>query len=181
MPIVISASRRTDIPAFYMAWFMERIKKGAFSVVNPFNRRISIVPATPDKVHTIVFWSKNFGPFIRKQYGEQLQQLGYHLFFNFTINSYAPLLEPKLPPLSQRLAQLQSLCERFGAKAINWRFDPICFFRTPEGTLQDNLQDFPDIAADAAAAGITRCITSFMDHYPKIQKRLPAGSPWRGI
>jgi hypothetical protein len=84
--IVISASRRTDIPAFYMPWFMEQISKGVFEVVNPFNQHVSVVPAMADRVHTIVFWSKNFGPFIDHGYDQQLLELGYHLFFNFTIN-----------------------------------------------------------------------------------------------
>jgi hypothetical protein len=62
--IVLSASRRTDIPAFYMPWFMEGIARGEFEVVNPYSRKTTRVPATTPPVHTIVFWSKNFGPFI---------------------------------------------------------------------------------------------------------------------
>jgi hypothetical protein len=170
--IVISASRRTDIPAFYMPWFMAQISKGFFEVANPFNQRISIVPATPPEVHTIVFWSKNFGAFIKENYGERLRRQGYQLFFNFTINSEDVLLEPNVPPLSERLDQLRYLCDQFDPRAINWRFDPICFYRTGSGALNDNLQDFAGIAKKAAAGGIERCITSFMDHYPKINKRL---------
>jgi hypothetical protein len=111
-----------------MSWFMEQLHKGFFEVVNPFNQRVSIVPATADRVHTLVFWSKNFGPFIDKGYGPQLQKRGYHLFFNFTINSDNPV--------------------------------------------RDNLKDFAVIADYAATSGISRCITSFMDHYPKIRRRL---------
>ena len=170
--IVISASRRTDIPAFYMPWFMEQISKGFFEVVNPYNKHISIVPATPDQVHTIVFWSKNLGPFIDKSYGEQLLELGFHLFFNFTINSTSAVLEPNVPPLEERLNQLEHLCERFGPETINWRFDPICHYKTGQDPPHDNLQDFSYIAKRAAGWGIRRCITSFMDHYPKIQRRL---------
>jgi hypothetical protein len=101
--IVLSASRRTDVPAFYMDWFMRSIEQGFFEVTNPYNRRKSIVAATPDKVHTIVFWSKNFARFLDHHYGDFLQRQGYHLFFNFTINSENPLLEPHVPPLQQRL------------------------------------------------------------------------------
>ena len=170
--IVISASRRTDIPAFYMPWFMEQIRKGFFEVVNPFNQRVSIVPATVDRVHTIVLWSKNFGPFIDKAYGPQLQDQGFHLFFNFTINSENRDLEPNVPPLSERLAQLAHLCSHYGPRAVNWRYDPLCFYRTAPGKLRDNLNDFSIIADHAATSGISRCITSFMDHYPKIGRRL---------
>ena len=104
--IVISASRRTDIPAFYMKWFMQQIKNGHFEVVNPYNRHVSIVPATPDKVHTILFWSKNFGPFIKSGFGEKLRKTGFNLYFNFTINFKEPLFEPNVPDLEERICQL---------------------------------------------------------------------------
>jgi hypothetical protein len=169
--IVISASRRTDIPAFYMPWFMDRIDKGYFEVVNPYNRRTSIVPATPAEVHTIVFWSKNFGPFITGRYGEKLIDAGYHLFFNYTLNSVAPLLEPNLPPLQTRMSQLAIMSERFGPRTINWRFDPICFYQEGVQSPSDNLNDFESLAAQAARCGIRRCITSFRDDYRKIRRR----------
>lgn len=155
-----------------MPWFVRQIRRGSFEVTNPFNQRVSCVPATPDKVHTIAFWSKNYGPFLDKNYGEQLISRGYHLFFNFTINSDCIDLEPNVPPLRKRLDQLKHLCRRFGSDTINWRFDPLCFFKTGAGPLRDNLADFSSIAAKAAECGIKRCITSFMDHYPKIRKRI---------
>ncbi len=170
--IVISASRRTDIPAFYMDWFMEQIKKEVFEVTNPYNRRKFIVPATPDKVHTIVFWSKNFAPFIKGGFGQTLLRMGYNLFFNFTINSNISLLEPWVPSLKQRIDQLRDLCRYYDPKSINWRFDPICFFEFKQNGIRDNLHDFSRIAAWASQCGVTRCITSFMDHYAKINKRI---------
>jgi len=159
-----------------MPWFMDRIKSGFFEVVNPYNRQTRKVPATPAEVHTIVFWSKNFQPFLRKNWGKKLQKAGYHLFFNFTINSESQRLEPHVPPLDVRLEQLEQLCDQFGSRAVNWRFDPICFFkaRSPDGMLQDNLNDLDRIAEKAASLGIKRCVTSFMDVYPKIDKRLAA-------
>ena len=170
--IVISASRRTDIPAFYMDWFMSRIDKGEFEVVNPYNRRVFTVPATTDKVHTLVFWSKNFGPFLSGNYGEKLLKRGYHLYFSFTVNTENPLLEPNLPPLSERRRQLEGLSGRFGAESVDWRFDPICFYRTETGTVRNNLGDFSAISDIASRNGVRRCITSFMDHYRKIQNRI---------
>lgn len=171
LKIVISASRRTDIPAFYMPWFMAQIEKGRFEVQNPFNRRVSIINATPRHVHTLLFWSKNYGPFLQEGYGEQLAAMGYHLFFNFTINSEDRLLEPNVPPLQERLAQLSALCKRYGPDCIQWRFDPICGYELKDGNRYDNLKDFSSIAEVANKLGIKRCITSFMDLYPKIQKR----------
>ncbi len=171
-PVVISASRRTDIPAFYMPWFMASLNQGRFEVVNPYNQRTSVVPAAPDQVHTIVFWSKNFGPFLQQGYGKDLEAKGYHLFFNFCINSPHSLLEPHLPPLEERLRQLAQLSRDHGPQTIQWRFDPICLFKDASGRQQDNLSHFETIARAAARAGITACITSFVDLYAKVQRRI---------
>ncbi|MBW2369752.1 MAG: DUF1848 domain-containing protein [Deltaproteobacteria bacterium] len=172
--IVLSASRRTDIPAFYMDWFMGHIESGYFSVKNPYNDRVRKVAATPEQVHTIVFWSKNFGPFIRGGYGEKLVEKGYHLFFNFTVNSQSPILEPRLPALEERLEQMRHLCRSYSPEAVVWRFDPICFFQVEGGMPADNLSDFTRIAEVAGTCGIRRCITSFLDRYSKIEKRTRA-------
>ena len=171
MKTVISASRRTDIPAFYMDWFMSGIQKGCFEVVNPYRRNMFLVPATTADVHSIVFWSKNFGDFIAGKYGQKLEADGYHLLFTFTLNSELTLLEPGLPPLAERLAQLEYLCRHHDPRSVHWRFDPICFYRTENADIEDNLKDFRAIAEKAATLGVTRCITSFMDMYPKIKKR----------
>ncbi len=171
-PAIISASRRTDIPAFYMDWFMQGISRGYFDVKNPFNGKVSRVPADPDRVHSIVFWSKNFRRFIEGGYGRVLRAKGYTLFFNYTINSESGWLEPRIPPLDQRLEDLENLSSLFGSKVINWRFDPVVFFKPPGGPAADNLQDFPKIAEAAGKLGINRCITSFMDLYAKVKKRI---------
>jgi hypothetical protein len=171
MKFVLSVSRRTDIPAFYMDWFMDRMNHGAFDVINPYNGRSRHVTATVDTVHTIAFWSKNFGPFLRRGYGERLTKMGFHLFFNFTINSESRLLEPNVPPLSERLDQLSNLAAAYRPESISWRFDPVCRYVTPKGKSRDNLNDFTAIAEHAGRCGISRCITSFMDLYSKIQKR----------
>jgi hypothetical protein len=177
--IVISASRRTDIPAFYADWFMDRIDRGFFEVANPFTGRIAVVPATPDRVHTVVFWSKNFGPFLAAGMGEELVRRGLHLFFNFSLNSTDQRLEPHVPPLAERLRQLEALCRRFDPRAVTWRFDPICFYTTGRGPVCNNLADFETIARRASQLGIQRCVTSFMDRYAKIERRIPRGSGFR--
>jgi hypothetical protein len=169
--VVLSASRRTDIPAFYMPWFMEGIARGEFHVVNPVSRQVRRVPATCPPVHVVVFWSKNFGPFITGGCSRRLTQMGYRLFFQFTVNSENRTLEPNVPPLEERLGQLRSLCAAHGPQAVNWRFDPICLFRDGRGPVRDNLQDLPHIAEAAAACGIRRCTVSFMDPYAKVSRR----------
>lgn len=173
---ILSASRRTDIPAFYMDWFMSGIEAGGFAVKNPFNNKSRHVPAAPEAVHTIVFWSKDFRAFLDGGHGERLCRMGYRLFFHFTLNSDSAWLEPGIPPLAERLETLRRLCRRFGPECISWRFDPVCFFTLPDGRPASNLGDFPQIARTAADLGITRCITSFLDLYPKVAKRT-AGLP----
>jgi len=98
--------------------------------------------------------------------------MGYRLFFNFTLNTENPLLEPNVPPLRERLKQLEDLCEMFDPRVVNWRFDPLCFYTTGDGGVNDNTDALETIAGRAAAAGVRRCITSFMDHYAKISRRL---------
>ena len=175
MKQILSVSRRTDIPAFYMPWFMDQVTRGVVQVVNPFNRRVRPVEVSPERVHAMVFWSKNFGPFLADRCGERLQSMGYHLFFNFTINSRSPILEPGVPDLDHRLDQLGQLCHRFGAASIQWRFDPICHFTTKAGVPGNNLDDFARIATAAGGYGIDTCTTSFMDHYRKIDRRTRHG------
>ena len=169
--IVISASRRTDIPAFYLNWFMSRLDKGYFRVMNPYNRKMGIIPADPHRVHSIVFWSKNFAEFLSRQIGEQLQDCGYPLYFQFTLNSADPYLEPRIPSVKARLEQMKQLAERFGPTAICWRFDPICYYKIDDSPVLNNLTDFSFIAEHVAAYGVRQCITSFMNLYPKIKRR----------
>jgi hypothetical protein len=154
-----------------MDWFMASIDSGGFEVENPFNRRRFRVASTPDRVSVIVFWSKNFGPFLERGDGNRLSAMGYNLFFNFTVNGGSPPLEAHLPPLNDRLDQLAQLCETFGPDVINWRFDPVCFFTQGNGGIENNTGVFSRIADRAGRLGIRRCITSFMDMYPKIRKR----------
>lgn len=168
---VISASRRTDIPAFYMEWFMDGIRKGYFEVVNPYTKKKFYVDAGIDTVHTIVFWSKNYNLFLNGGYGESLLEKGYNLFFNFTINSFNTALEPNVPRLTDRLDQMRELCLRFNPKTVQWRFDPVCFYKDSKGQEKNNLNDFETIAERAGDYGIERCITSFVDLYPKVVKR----------
>ncbi|MFH2060595.1 MAG: DUF1848 family protein [Pseudomonadota bacterium] len=171
--LVLSASRRTDIPAFYLDWFMDHIKQESFNVTNPYTRKTKKIKVKPAHFHSIVFWSKNYDEFIQTRAGEKLLEQGFHLYFNFTINSESLILEPNIPPLKNRLNQLKQLSEKFGPQTISWRFDPICFFHTNENTLtRNNLSDFSKIADCSASLGIQKCVTSFLDPYKKIDRRL---------
>lgn len=169
--LVLSASRRTDLPAFYLDRFVEGLRRGFFITENPFSGKILVVPATPDKVAGFVFWSKNYASFLERKIGEEVLGMEMGIFFQFTVNSPNPILEKRLPPLEERLEQLSELARRFGGNRVSWRWDPICHWRDASGKRHHNLDGFPAIAAAAARAGIPSCTTSFLDLYPRVLRR----------
>lgn len=164
--IVLSASRRTDIPAFYLDWFLARLGQGSFVVQNPVGGVRRHVATHPQQVQAIVFWSKDFSRLLART----AELAPYHLFFNFTLNSESPVLEPRVPPLTQRLGQLRELASRFGPASITWRFDPIVCWEE-DGVRRHNLGQFDRILEAAASAGVERLVISFLDLYPKVEKR----------
>ena len=154
-----------------MDWFMQGIEKGLFEVRNPYNLKISRVPSRPDAVHSIVFWSKNFAPFIDGGYGQMLSRSGYHIYFQFTINCENPILEPNIPPMYERLEQAKALCRDYGPEAVCWRFDPVCVYETEKDGRSDNTYCLESLAKAVSSLGIKRCVTSFVDLYPKVMRR----------
>lgn len=121
-PVIISASRSTDIPAFYTKWFFERLDKGYVKWKNPFNGVESYISFKNTKA--IVFWSKNPAPLI--PYLEKLDQKGIHYYIQFTLNDYDnEHLEPKIPSLDKRVNTFRQISEKIGPERIIWRFDPL--------------------------------------------------------
>lgn len=121
-PVIVSASRSTDIPAFFSRWFMNRLRRGYVRWVNPFNQVSQYVSFSEARV--IVFWSKNPKPLF--QYLPELDEKGINYYFQFTINDYeSERLEPHVPPLSQRIDTFRALSEKIGKKRVIWRFDPL--------------------------------------------------------
>lgn len=122
-PVVISASRATDLPAFYSKWFMNRLRAGYTVWRNPFNRNQKSYISFQN-CRVIVFWSKNPAPMMN--YLEELDSLGINYYFQFTLNDYeSEKLEPGVPPLSDRIDTFIKLSDRLGKDRVIWRFDPI--------------------------------------------------------
>jgi hypothetical protein len=122
--MIISASRRTDIPAFYAEWFIKRIRAGFCIVPNPMNaKQTPIISLRPEDVDAIVFWSKNPSPLL--PYLNELDQRGFNYYFQFTLNDYPRALEPNVPYLNTRLQIFKELSERIGSSRVVWRYDPI--------------------------------------------------------
>lgn len=122
-PVIVSASRSTDIPAFYADWFLERLKAGYCVWVNPFNQeryRVSF-----ENTRMIVFWSKNPKPMLERL--DEVEALGFRqYYFQFTLNDYvAEELEPNVPPVAERIDTFRCLAKRIGGERVIWRFDPL--------------------------------------------------------
>jgi DNA repair photolyase len=121
-PFIVSASRSTDIPAFYSKWFMERLRRGYLTWTNPFNREKQYVSFA--NIRLIVFWSKNPKPMMK--YLNQLDDLGINYYFQYTLNDYDNVnFEPNVPPLSRRIYTFQELSELVGKDKVIWRYDPL--------------------------------------------------------
>jgi len=166
--MIISASRRTDIPAFFSRWFLERLKAGFCYVRNPFNpslvRRYSLLP---EDVEVIVFWSKNPLPLI--SHLDFLDSRGYRYYFQFTLNGYPKVFEPCVPPVEERIKTFKKLSRLIGKARVIWRYDPIILSSvTP---VQYHLDRVRKIAK--ALKGYTeRLVISFLDFYGKVKARL---------
>jgi DNA repair photolyase len=122
MPVIISASRSTDIPAFYSDWFFQRLKEGYVKWKNPFNG----VPLYVSFQNTrlIVFWSKNHKPIIKRL--DYLNEKNINCYFQFTLNDYdAEKLEPRVPNVQTRIETFIELSEKVGKEKVIWRFDPL--------------------------------------------------------
>lgn len=125
--MIISASRRTDIPAFYSTWFYNRLREGFVVTRNPFNaNQLSKIRLDADVVDAIVFWTKNAGPMLGRL--DELDSSGIAYYFQFTITPYRQDLEPHLPADKSVLIQaFRELSGRIGPDRVIWRYDPILF------------------------------------------------------
>ena len=124
--MIVSASRRTDIPAFYAEWFMNRVRAGTCDVPNPFNpQQVARVSLQPDEVDGIVFWTRHPRPLF--PHLAELDKRGYRYYFQYTLLDNPRLIDPKVPPLETSLATFRELAERVGPDRVVWRYDPIVF------------------------------------------------------
>lgn len=160
--MIISASRRTDIPAFYSDWFYSRIKEGYVLVRNPMNiHQVSRIPLTPDVVDCIVFWTKNPKPMMDK-----LDLLNdYSYYFQFTLNSYAKDIEPNVPSKNEELIQtFRDLSDKIGKEKVVWRYDPILI--NDKYSTDYHTKYFRKLA-ELLNGKFDHCVISFVDSYRK--------------
>lgn len=120
-PIIVSASRSTDIPAFYADWFFDRLRIGYSAWTNPFNGVKSYV--SYEKTRFIVFWSKNPRPLL--PYLDYLKERNIKCYIQYTLNDYEQEHLEKVPSLATRIETFKLLVERLGVGSVVWRFDPM--------------------------------------------------------
>jgi hypothetical protein len=166
--VIISASRRTDIPAFYGRWFANRIKAGFAEAANPFNfRQVRNIDLRPEAVDTIVFWTRNARPFLK--YLPRLDREGYRYYFLYTITGYPKELEPNLPSVKSAVETFRKLSGIIGPERVIWRYDPIAFCSMTGPDFHK--RNFEDLAK-VLSGSTKRVIISFMDFYRKTARRL---------
>lgn len=170
--MILSASRRTDIPAFFSDWFFNRVKAGYTLVRNPVNpTQVGRISLAPGDVDGIVFWTRNPAPMMDRL--DLLQQYSY--YFLYTITPYGEELEKNLPSKGHMLGTFTRLSQITGMERVIWRYDPIIL--TPRFSPAFHYRAFEDMAGKLESHTGT-CIISFLDMYNKCKRNL-AGIPVR--
>jgi hypothetical protein len=164
MKRIISVSRRTDIPAFYGDWFMQRLKEGFAGVVNPFGGRKYIVPLKPEDVSCFVFWSKDFTPFIDNL--KIINRSGYKFYFNFTVTTLPEAFENNVDRKSA-VESLKYLSKTYSPEHINWRFDPIIISSITDRDFY--IRSFEKLVSQFSGL-VRRCYFSFVNIYKKVER-----------
>ncbi len=166
--MIISASRRTDIPAFYSKWFMNRLKDGYVLVQNPYNtKQIRKVFLTPFQVDAIVFWTRNAKPLI--PYLDDLDKLGYNYYFQYTITGYKRELERFTPSPQKAIETFIELSDKIGKEKVIWRYDPIIL--SDYSNYNEHLRLFEKIS-NMLENKTDKVVISFADPYKKITNNL---------
>jgi hypothetical protein len=166
--MIISASRRTDIPAFYSEWMMNRLREGEVLVRNPFNRtQVSRIPLKPVNVDCIVFWTKDARPML--EYLDELDAMGWVYYFLFTLNPYGCGIESGFEDLEHRIKTFKELSNRIGSERVIWRYDPVLV--SEEYDTEYHINAFDHLASQLA--GYTRkCVFSYLEEYRKIRRNM---------
>jgi hypothetical protein len=166
--MIISASRRTDIPAFFPEWCLRRFEAGRVLVRHPMNRRrVTEVPLVRRSVDCIVFWTKDPRPMLPEL--NRLDGLGHHYYFLFTVTPYGSGMEPRLAPRERILAGFKELSQRLGRHRVLWRYDPIIL--SGRYSFRFHVDRFAAMAEELKGQ-TDRCIVSFLEPYAKIRSAM---------
>lgn len=164
--MIVSVSRRTDIPAFYSDWFMDKIEQGFVYVINPFNRKqVSKLILTPDTVDCFVFWTKDAAPLIDRLY--ILDEKGFKYYFQFTLTPYDRDIEAGLRDKIEVLDTFTKLSRLIGREKVIWRYDPILL--SDKYNKKFHYKSF-DEYCKRLHKYTEKCVISFLDMYTKTKR-----------
>jgi hypothetical protein len=177
--MIVSASYRTDVPAFFSGWFRDRLKAGFCDVANPYGGRPYRVGLGPDEAEGFVFWTRNAAPFrsVLSDLGEERRPF----VVQFTVTGYPRALDAHTPRADEAVAQILRLSADFGPRAVVWRYDPVVFSGPTEAGW--HAETFARLALSLRGA-VDECVVSVMHPYAKTARRLhaaakAAGFSWR--
>jgi hypothetical protein len=166
--MILSVSRRTDIPAYYSEWFMNRLRAGFALTRNPMNRKqVSNVILAPCAIDGIVFWTKD--PLKLMDHLDEIDQLGFAYYFQFTLTPYNRTIEKGLRDKAAIINTFQALSRRIGKERIIWRYDPIIL--NEHIKVKDHQDSFTRLC-DQLWRYTDACIISFVDQYAKLKTPL---------
>lgn len=162
--MILSVSRRTDIPAFYSDWFYNRIKDGFVYVRNPMNiNQVSRILINKKVVDCIVFWTKNPENMISR-----LAELeGYNYYFQFSVNPYNQDIENSVPRKKYIFDTFKKLSDKISPKKVIWRYDPILISKDID--MSYHIKYFEIIAKELCGYS-NNCVISFIDNYKKTER-----------
>jgi DNA repair photolyase len=165
-PVIITASRSTDIPGLYGDWFVNRLQKGYVAWRNPFNGQFQYISF--EKARCIVFWTKNPAPFLK--HIKTIERMGIGVLFQVTVNDYEnEHLEVNLPPLQSRISSVIELSQCLGNKKVLWRFDPLIL--TEKITINELLKKINGVGNELHRY-VGRLTISFLSPYKKVIRNL---------
>lgn len=162
--MIVSVSRRTDIPAFYSEWFYKRIEAGFVHVINPMNtKQVSKIALDPEHVDCFVFWTKDARPMTKDI--DKLDKFNY--YFQYTITGYGPEVEKNIKNKNEIIENFKFLSRKIGKEKMILRYDPI--FLTEKYTIDYHCGAFKKLCSKLKGY-TTKCVISFIDLYKKTER-----------
>lgn len=162
--MIISASYKTDIPAFYTPWFMNRLEAGFCKMVNPYNQKAYEISLKPRDVQAFVFWSRNYQHFLDHHVLDRLER---PFTCQMSVLNYPRHLDQSVIPVKKAIEQMTQISKRFGERTVVWRYDPIVI--TGETGPSWHLKNFKRLAT-ALEGVVDEVIVSFVQFYKKTQR-----------